>query len=1096
VKRVLRAAMIMVWMFAGRSATAAERVDYLRQVKPLLSARCYACHGALQTKGGLRADTAKSLAQGGDSGPAVVPGESGESLILERISGGGGGRMPPPSEGEGLGAKEIALLAEWINQGAVAPPDEKPEADPREHWAFRAPDRAPVPLSRNFSAGGRGTLQERPPLNPIDAFLAAEWEKRGLRPQPPASKRVLLRRVSLDLIGLPPSNEELAAFDADLAPDAYERVVERLLASKQYGERWGRHWMDIWRYSDWWGLGNELRYSQKHIWHWRDWIIESLNEDKGYDRMVREMLAADELFPTDLDRLRATGFLARPYFKFNRSTWLEDVVEHTGKAFLGLTLNCAKCHDHKYDPISQVDYYRFRSFFEPYQLRTDQLPGEADYEKNGLPRAFDCNLDATTYLFKRGDERQPVTSRPLTPGLPPLLALGELKIAPVLLPVEASRPELRPFVFEDQRRMAEARVAETRAALDLARTRLAQAVPDRAAPGALPGGGQAGVMCMRDDFATPKTSTWDIISGHWNYRNGKLVQGRGDETRSVIRVKSAPLADFEARVRFTLTGGGPWRSAGLGFDAAEGHDVFVYLSAYEGGPKLQVAYQNGGEYVYPPEGAQARPVRLGETYELSVRVRGRDVNVAVNGKDTLAYRLPVPRLAGGLFLLTYAAQAEFSAFELTALAVDAAAERLPILQAKSEAGLAEKALAAATAQRDALQARAAADRARHQLSPAVDVKDQAVRAAALERRAALAKAEEDLAKAELELLSAPAARQKAVSKSRDAALAAKVVAAKSLETLSDKYTPLAGAIKTLESNVETEASRARPFPTVSTGRRTALAGWLTDRRNPLAARVAVNHIWMRHFGRGLVPTVFDFGRKGAAPSHPGLLDWLAVDFMDSDWSMKRLHRLIVLSAAYRRSSSNIAADPATATADPENRWYWRMNPVRMEAQAVRDSILHLAGLLDLSMGGPPVPVADELSLRRSIYIVHAYNQHHKFLSAFDDANVLECYRRSESIVPAQALALSNSRFSLTMAAKISARLHDRLGPTSDARFISSAFEAILAVSPSPAERATCEQAIAELTRVLREQATADPGRRARDDLVLALLSHNDFITIR
>ena len=197
-----------------------------------------------------------------------------------------------------------------------------------------------------------------------------------MTPQGPAERSLLLRRVYLDLIGLPPTREEMQAFLGDKSPDAYEKVVDRLLASPQYGERWGRHWMDVWRYSDWWGLGAELRNSQKHIWHWRDWIVESLNEDKGYDRMLREMLAADELYPTDPDALRATGFLARHYFIFNRTTWLDETVEHTGKAFLGLTFNCCKCHDHKYDPFSQADYYRFRAIFEPYQIRTDNVPGE------------------------------------------------------------------------------------------------------------------------------------------------------------------------------------------------------------------------------------------------------------------------------------------------------------------------------------------------------------------------------------------------------------------------------------------------------------------------------------------------------------------------------------------------------------------------------------------------------------------------------------------------------------------------------------------------------------------------------------------------
>ncbi|HEX5271218.1 MAG TPA: DUF1549 domain-containing protein, partial [Gemmataceae bacterium] len=436
----MRATVPLTMLFglvAAGSSAAAEPVDYLRDVKPLLAARCYACHGGLQQKGALRLDTANFVREGGNSGPAVVPGKAADSLLVARVTASGGKRrMPPADLGEALSEKQVALLRAWIDRGASGPADEKPEADPKEHWAFRAPVRPAVPRTKE-------TDRVR---NPIDAFLAAEREKRGLTPQPPADRATLLRRVTIDLTGLPPTREDLAAFLADPSPDAYEKVVERLLASPQYGERWGRHWMDVWRYSDWWGLGEEVRNSQKHIWHWRDWIVESVNADKGYDQMIREMLAADELYPADLDRLRATGFLARQYFKFNRNTWLEETVEHTGKAFLGLTLNCAKCHDHKFDPISQQDYYCFRAFFEPYQVRTDMVSGEADLEKDGVPRAFDCNPDAPTYRFVRGDERQPVKDRPLSPGVPRLLAFADLDIRPVALPAEASDPGRRPFV--------------------------------------------------------------------------------------------------------------------------------------------------------------------------------------------------------------------------------------------------------------------------------------------------------------------------------------------------------------------------------------------------------------------------------------------------------------------------------------------------------------------------------------------------------------------------------------------------------------------------------------------------------------------------
>jgi hypothetical protein len=305
--------MILGWVLGGHPTRAADPVDYARQIKPLLAARCVSCHGSLQKKGGLRADTAALLKRGGDSGPAVVPGDSANSWLIDRVTDEGSDRMPPESEGVGLDAAQIAMLKQWIDQGAVAPPDEKPEVAPRDHWAFRPPVRPAVPTSSvNASDHPAGPRANRA-NNPIDAFLAAEQEKRGLVPQPPADRCLLLRRVSLDLIGLPPTYEELNAFEADPSPDAYEKVVDRLLASSSYGERWGRRWMDLWRYSDWWGLNADHRNSQKHIWHWRDWIIESLNADAGYDQMIREMLAADELYPGDAGRLRATGFLARPY---------------------------------------------------------------------------------------------------------------------------------------------------------------------------------------------------------------------------------------------------------------------------------------------------------------------------------------------------------------------------------------------------------------------------------------------------------------------------------------------------------------------------------------------------------------------------------------------------------------------------------------------------------------------------------------------------------------------------------------------------------------------------------------------------------------
>ncbi len=358
----------------GASSVAAAEVDYVRDIKPVLSARCYACHGAVRQKARLRLDAASLIRKGGKHGPIIVPGKSGSSLLIEAVMGNDRPRMPPEQEGTGLSQKEIALLRSWIDSGAPMP-DEPIPADPRDHWAFRPPIRPPVPHVS-------GAV---PQANPVDAFLAAERARHGLTANPPADKPVLLRRVYLDLIGLPPTRKELHAFLADASPDAYEKVVDRLLSSPQYGERWGRHWMDVWRYSDPFGNGEEYRYSQRHIWCWRDWIIESLNADKGYDRMIVEMLAGDEIAPADPDTLRATGYLARNWYKFNRTAWLQDTVEYTAAGFLGLTLRCARCHDHKYDPLAQQDYYRFRAFFEPHDIRIDLRPASRTPTRTELP---------------------------------------------------------------------------------------------------------------------------------------------------------------------------------------------------------------------------------------------------------------------------------------------------------------------------------------------------------------------------------------------------------------------------------------------------------------------------------------------------------------------------------------------------------------------------------------------------------------------------------------------------------------------------------------------------------------------------------------
>ncbi len=285
------------------SRAADAPADYLRQIRPILRERCIACHGSLKQEGGLRLDTAELAIQGGDSGPVILRGDVAKSLIISRVSATDvDERMPPESQGSPLSAEQISLLRSWIAAGAAAPADEQPEADPQDHWAFRPIVRPPVPAAESEWA-----------RNPIDVLIAEQQRKQGLAAQPEAPRVILLRRLYLDLIGIPPTAGEIRACENDTSPESYEQTVKRLLDDPRHGERWARHWMDVWRYSDWWGLDDQLRNSQKHVWHWRNWIVESLNADTPYDEMLRLMLAADELYPNDLGKLRATGYLARTF---------------------------------------------------------------------------------------------------------------------------------------------------------------------------------------------------------------------------------------------------------------------------------------------------------------------------------------------------------------------------------------------------------------------------------------------------------------------------------------------------------------------------------------------------------------------------------------------------------------------------------------------------------------------------------------------------------------------------------------------------------------------------------------------------------------
>lgn len=747
--------------------------------------------------------------------------------------------------------------------------------------------------------------------NPIDAFIAAEHEKQGLVPRPEASMTVLLRRVYLDLIGLPPTRVELQAFldDSEAKPQAaYEAVVDRLLASPRYGERWGRHWMDVWRYSDWAGWGQQVRDSQPHIWHWRDWIVQSVNADKPYDRMIHEMLAGDELAPEDPQTLRATGYLVRNFKLLSREKWMQDTVEHTFLAFQGVTIGCARCHDHMFDPISQKEYYQVRALFEPHQVRTDRLPGEPDLKKKGLPRVYDANLTVPTYFFIRGDDRTPDKNRTIKPGVPEALGGKFGPIEVIALPRQVFDPDRQPFVIEETLTASRDAISRARQALD-----------------------------------TPRRNATRAIAA--------VVGSRGAESEVLL---SALL-----------------------------HQVLSPLEVAQ----LELLL------------AEARHAQLLAT------LRAEELEVCKK-KDTPEWKQ--------------------AATEATRHARDAT-----LLEARRNLLAAHQAERAAPAKTRPMLAQKTAEAVK-----------------------ALAKAEADV---------------------------------KLPETTA--YPPRKRSV----------------YPESSTGRRLAFARWLTSRDNPLTARVAMNHLWLRHFGQAIVPSVFDFGRNGRPPSHPALLDWLAAEFMEQSWSMKKMHRLIVTSSTYRLAST---PDEANLVRDQDNRYLWRMNSRRLEAELVRDQVFYVAGRLDLTMGGPDIDHSQGLTTpRRSLYFRHAAEKQMEFLKLFDAASVTECYQRKESILPQQALALANSELSLRHARILAHMLAGTF--RDDTAFVAAAFESVLARPATVEENGECVRFLQEQKQRLgpSNQASgspdpegrtpaADPILRARENLVHVLMNHHDFVTVR
>ncbi|QDV49701.1 PSD1 and planctomycete cytochrome C domain-containing protein [Gimesia fumaroli] len=730
----------------------AEPVHFEKEIYPLLKAKCFSCHAGANPDSGYRLDVYEELLGFSTGEELIVPGNSEQSKLVELVSTQvAEERMPPVDAGTALMEQEIAKLRAWIDQGAKWDykllPTPKTESD---HWAFQTIKRPGVPKVDG----------SKPVRTPVDAFIARAWQKAGIKPAPAADKATLIRRLSLDLTGLPPSADEIEAFVHNTDPRAYEKLVERLLASKHYGERWARFWLDLTRWAESHGYQHDL--PRPYAWRYRDYVIESFNADKPFDQFIREQLAGDELKPYADEHVIATGFLASARISGNqmdkaaqRNDVLVDIVNVTSGALLGLTLECAQCHNHKFDPLTQRDYYRLQGFFVNGQLGNLSLKGD------GLPNPTEMK----TWMPKG--------------------------------------------TFDFYQR-------------------------------------EAKKLINRKRFAhTKQPHTWGYYSP---------LTGQKQIERLPV-VNRDPIPYSAERLKQTKS----------------------------------VILIRGDVHKQGPEVGKGWPAVLGAT------------------------------------------------------TVDS-------------------------------------------------------------------------------------------------------------EKLS----------------------------------RTALADWLTGRKNPLVSRVWVNRLWQYHFGRGLVSTPSDFGVQGEPPSHPELLDWLATELMERGWSTKHIHRQIVLSSTYRQARS---FNEANLKQDPENRLLWSWPRRRLEAEAIRDSILCATGELKRELGGPSVPQErEEANLRRTIYLFQRRSEMPSVMAMFDAPDsIASCSRRQVSTVALQPLFMLNSQFmdrrAQVLAKNIVAETDDDHGQQ-----VVQAFVRVLGRQP------TAQEQKRSLT-FFQSDSSAESDERRLSMLCHALLNLNEFIYI-
>ncbi|HVK12774.1 MAG TPA: DUF1553 domain-containing protein [Gemmataceae bacterium] len=1063
-----------------------------KKVRPLLVEHCLECHGAegKKVKGGLRLSNRAELLAGGDSGPAVVPGDPAKSRLIQAVHQVEELKMPPRGR---LTAAAIADLERWVKDGAVWPGGgAKPEQaagpaaaeDRQALWAFAPIQDPPVPVIRNPQSAIR---------NPIDPFIREKLAERDLTPAPPADRYTLLRRVTFDLTGLPPTPAEVEAFVNDASPDAYAKVVARLLASPAYGERWGRHWLDVARYADSNGLDENTAFG--NAWRYRDYVIRSFNADKPYDEFLKEQIAGD-LMPdagTNADRLTATAFLvlgpkllAEPDKQKMKMDIADEQLDTLGKAVLGLTIGCARCHDHKFDPLPQTDYFSLLSVFT--STRTMK------------------NLATVARAFER----------PLPSGEPAeATAARARRIADADAAIMKATEALRAKVLADAR----ARVADYLLATADAK-------------------GRAGVARMAGGAKVPGAVVREA-EGYTKGSADKTDQGYGDgigiilsfaptNTRAEYSISVPKAGEYDLEFRYA---------------ALETRPVRVSVGGKVVLPKA-AADTTGG---WNPEHQAWRPVgKL--TLEAGKNVIAVEAvgllphidKIAVLPPDPMGSAEPGGRPSAGTLAEVSQKRKLFLEFVtgwgdyLRALEPDdpvfgpwLAVVDLPDAGFAAAAGPRLAKFNTPAAVVDGPPPASLGELARRY---AKFLTGNKLLDAPFELRTALPANPEALYPTDVARLGELNAALVAVQKT-----APPTVMVLSVED-GAKYPEVKGdgrprnLFVQVRGNYLTPGPEAPPvFPralnggafAVATGEapaaepnqtrygrarpasgRLELAEWIASRKNPLTARVIVNRVWQHHFGEGIVRTPDNFGRLGDRPSHPALLDWLASRFVEDGWSLKKLHQRILMSETYQQAARGPGA------ADVENRWLSHFRRRRLEAEPVRDALLAVAGDLDRTAGGTLLNngnftyVNNENSTntarydnhRRSVYLPVIRNSVFDFFQVFDFAEPhVPNGKRASTVVAPQALFLMNSPFVLAQAATFAESL--LTAPGEDADRVKAAYLRAYSRPATDAEVARALEYVATYESALAPTEADAAKRRAKawQSFCQVLFAGSEFI---